>query len=165
MTATSVIKILDTYPELVMQNRRDLLRKKFDLMMTNSPNRSETYVRNLFKRHPDMFLMSLASMEAKVSYIKRNLNRQLQKEKAFPLLLHYNYTQVIWPRCELLLAQGNKHFDLGEALSGSDEDFCKKFGVDMTALEQKVKSKKSKEERDKLWVYVPAIWLVSIFNN
>jgi hypothetical protein len=157
MTATSVIKILDTYPELVMQNRRDLLRKKFDLMMTNSPNRSETYVRNLFKRHPDMFLMSLASMEAKVSYIKRNLNRQLQKEKAFPLLLHYNYTQVIWPRCELLLAQGNKHFDLGEALSGSDEDFCKKFGVDMTALEQKVKSKKSKEERDKLWVYVPAI--------
>jgi hypothetical protein len=75
MKAASVIKILDTYPELVMQNRRDLLRKKFDLIMTNSPHRSETYIRNLFKRHPDLFLMSLASMEAKVSYIKRNLNR------------------------------------------------------------------------------------------
>jgi hypothetical protein len=104
MKAASVIKILDTYPELVMQNRRDLLRKKFDLIMANSPGRSETYMRNLFKRHPDMFLMSLASMEAKVSYIKRNLNRQIPKEKAFPLLLHYNYSQVIWPRCELLLA-------------------------------------------------------------
>ena len=87
-----MINILDTYPELVMQNRRDLLRKKFDLITTNSPNRSETYIRNLFKRHPDLFLKSLASMEAKVSYIKRNLNRQLQKEKAFPLLLHHSYS-------------------------------------------------------------------------
>ena len=87
-----MINILDTYPELVMQNRRDLLRKKFDLITTNSPNRSETYIRNLFKRHPDLFLKSLASMEAKVSYIKRNLNRQLQKEKAVPLLLHHSYS-------------------------------------------------------------------------
>lgn len=157
MKAASVIKILDTYPELVMQNRRDLLRKKFDLIMANSPGRSETYMRNLFKRHPDMFLMSLASMEAKVSYIKRNLNRQIPKEKAFPLLLHYNYSQVIWPRCELLLAQGNKHFDLGDALSGSNEDFCKKFGVEQSALNAKMKSRKAKEEKDKLWVYVPAI--------
>jgi len=75
-----------------MQNRRDLIRKKFDLISASSPNRSETYLKNLFKRHPDLFLKSLASMEAKVSYIKRNLNRQLQKEKAFPLLLHYNYS-------------------------------------------------------------------------
>lgn len=92
LKASSVIKLLDTFPELVMQNRRDLLRKKFDLITTNSPGRSDTYITNLFKRHPDMFLMSLASMEAKVSYIKRNLNRQLPKEKAFPLLLHYNYS-------------------------------------------------------------------------
>ena len=92
LKASQVINILDTYPELVMQNRRDLLRKKFDLITTNSPNRSETYIRNLFKRHPDLFLKSLASMEAKVSYIKRNLNRQLQKEKAFPLLLHHSYS-------------------------------------------------------------------------
>jgi hypothetical protein len=63
--------------------------------MTNSPQRSETYIRNLFKRHPDLFLLSLASMEAKVLYIKRTLNRQLQKEKSFPLLLHYNYNEVI----------------------------------------------------------------------
>jgi len=73
--AQEVIKILDTYPELVLQNRRDLIMKKFDLISANSPNRSGTYLRNLFKRHPDLFLKSLASMEAKVSYIKRNLNR------------------------------------------------------------------------------------------
>jgi hypothetical protein len=74
--------------------------------MLNSPNRSPTYIRNLFRRHPDLFMTSYASMEAKISYIKRNLNRQLPKEKAFPLLLHFNYSRVIWPRCELLIENG-----------------------------------------------------------
>jgi len=46
---------------------------------------------------------------------------------------------------------------LGDALSGSNEEFCKKFGVDQSALDAKIKSRKTKEERDKLWVYVPAI--------
>lgn len=68
-------KILDTYPEFVMQNRRDLIRKKMELIKVNSPHRTECYLRNLIKRHPDMFLKSYASMEAKVSYMKRNLNR------------------------------------------------------------------------------------------
>ena len=74
-----------------------------DLIALNSPTRSDTYLRNLIKRHPDMFLKSLASMEAKVSYVKRNLNKSLHKEKIFPLMLHLSYTGVIWPRCELLL--------------------------------------------------------------
>ena len=56
-----------------------------------------------FRRHPDLFLTSYASMEAKVNYIKRNLNRHVSKEQTFPLLLHFNYTTVIWPRCELLM--------------------------------------------------------------
>jgi hypothetical protein len=46
---------------------------------------------------------------------------------------------------------------LGDALSGSNEEFCKKFGLEQTALEAKIKSRKLKEERDKLWVYVPAV--------
>jgi hypothetical protein len=38
-------------------------------------------------------------MQAKVFYITRILNKQLYKEKAFPLLLHFNYSSHIWPRC------------------------------------------------------------------
>lgn len=152
-----MIKILDEYPEMVLQNRRDLLKKKFDLIILNSPSRSASYLRNLYRRHPDLFLTSYASMEAKVSYIKRNLNRQLPKEKAFPLLLHFNYSTVIWPRCELLTQNGQKHFDLGEVLKGTDAEFCKRFGFDLAQLQEKMKERTIKEERDKLWVYVPAI--------
>lgn len=96
-------------------------------------------------------------MEAKISYIKRNLNRQLHKEKIFPMMLLQNYTTHIWPRCELLLTSGNKHFDLETALSGEDIDFCKRFGFDLSQLEAKRKEKKFIEEKDKLWVYVPAV--------
>lgn len=125
--------------------------------MDNSPNRSSTYMRNLFRRHPDLFLTSYASMQAKVNYIRRNLNRHVTKEKTFPLLLHFNYTTVIWPRCELLMEQGQKHFDMAEVLTGTDADFCKKFGFDRVQLKEKLKSRQVKDEKDKLWVYVPGI--------
>jgi hypothetical protein len=127
------------------------------LINNNSPHRTENYMRNLMKRHPDLFLKSYASMEAKVNYIKRNLNRQLHKEKIFPLMLHFNYSTHIWPRCELLKESGNRHFDLEQALGGSDIDFCKKFGFDVKQLETKRSERRFIEEKDKLWVYVPAV--------
>lgn len=136
-----MIKILDLYPELILQNRRDLIQKKYRLIMSHSPNRSTTYMRNLFRRHPDLFLTSYASMEAKVNYIKRNLNRHVSKEQTFPLLLHFNYTTVIWPRCELLMDQGQKHFDMAEVLSGSDAEFCRRFGFDKNQLREKQRSR------------------------
>ena len=103
LKAQEVVKILDHYPELILQNRRDLIQKKYKLIMEHSPSRSQVYMRNLFRRHPDLFLTSYASMQAKVNHIKRALYRHVTKEQTFPLLLHYNYTTVIWPRCELLL--------------------------------------------------------------
>lgn len=155
--AKELLKILDHYPQMILQNRRDLIQKKYKLIMDNSPNRSQTYMRNLFRRHPDLFLGSYASMEAKVNYIKRNLNRHVTKEQSFPLLLHFNYTSVMWPRCELLLAQGQRHFDLAEVLPGSDADFCKKFGFERSELKAKQQQRQVVEEKDKLWVYVPGI--------
>ena len=152
--ASQVVTILDDYPELALQNRRDLIHKKFTLIKENRTGLTDTYLRNLFKRHPDMFLLSYASMEAKVNYIKRNLNRNLHHEKAFPLLLHYNYREVIWPRGELLSAQGIRDYELGEVFGGSDEDFCKKFKVDPEVLKQKKESRTALEEKDRLWVYV-----------
>ena len=133
--------------------------KKQKLIVANSPHRTDTYMRNLMKRHPDLFLKSYASMEAKIMYVKRNLNRQLHKEKIFPLMLHYNYSTHIWPRCEMILDTGNRHFDLEEALTGSDVDFCKKFGFDVKDLELKRTERRYNEEKDNMWVYVPAVWM------
>lgn len=124
--ASEVIRILDTYPEFALQNRHasTLLLRKLRMIRRHSPSRNDTYIRNLIRRHPDLFLKSFASMEAKIFYITRTLNRQLYNEKCFPLILHFNYSTHIWPRCELLNQTGNKHFDLEGALLGTDEEFC-----------------------------------------
>ena len=53
---------------------------------------------------------SWASYEAKINYFQKNLNRSLMDEKTFPLILLYNYNEVIRPRCELL-KEKIKHFD------------------------------------------------------
>lgn len=123
------------------------------LIKKSNPNLSDIFMRNLFRRHPDMFMKSYASMEVKVNYLKRNLNRQLQKEPAFPLLLHYNFSRHIWPRCEVLRDFGVKNFDLVEALSSTDEAFCKKFNIKPHLLKQKKTERPFNEEKDQLWVY------------
>lgn len=71
-------------------------------------------------------------MEAKVNYIVKGLGRPLINEKAFPLLLKFNYNQVIKPRCELIKDK-LKHFELHEVLSLTDEQFC--LAYDITADE------------------------------
>jgi hypothetical protein len=73
--ATDVVHIIDAYPEFVLQNRKDLLRKKVALIRKGNKNLSDTFIRNLLKRHPDLFLKSWASMEAKVNYLSKNLGR------------------------------------------------------------------------------------------
>ena len=97
---------------------------KFELIQKHCPQKNDRYMRNLFRRHPDMFLMSYASMGAKINYLKRNLNRQLYNEASFPLLLHYNYSTVIWPRCELLISRDDRSFNLAAVLKATDEEFC-----------------------------------------
>ena len=102
-------------------------------------------------------MTSYASMEAKASYLKRNLNRPIHKENAFPLMLLYSYTAVVWPRCELLVASGERAFNLAEVFSCSDEEFCSKFGFALDTLLDKKAERKQTEEKDKMWNYVPAI--------
>jgi len=54
-----------------------MIRRKFELIKKNNRDLSDIYLRNLFRRHPDMFLKSFGSMQAKVNYLTRTLNRQL----------------------------------------------------------------------------------------
>jgi hypothetical protein len=96
-------------------------------------------------------------MEAKVNYIKRNLNRQTFKEDAFPLLLHYNYSDVMWPRCELLMERGDKNFALEKVLPVTDAQFCSRYGFTAEELTAKKGQRKFVEETDKLWVYIPGL--------
>jgi hypothetical protein len=80
-------------------------------------------------------MRSYASLEAKINYISRTLNRNLRQERAFPLVLHYNYNQVIRPRGDLLKDRV-QDFDLNDAFSGSDDQFCKHWGIDRSELEE-----------------------------
>ena len=73
--ASEVVKVLDAYPELVLQNRQDMIRKKFELIKKYNRDLTDIYLRNLFRRHPDLFLKSHASMLAKITYLTRTLNR------------------------------------------------------------------------------------------
>lgn len=125
-----------------MLNRRDMITKKVDLIKNNS-NKTSTYMRNLIRRHPDLFLKSWASCLAKVQYVNITLNRSLVKEQAFPLMLHYDFSQVIWPRSELLKSK-YKTFDFAEAFSLSDDAFCQRFGFDYQELDEKKTQKPQK---------------------
>ncbi len=95
-------------------------------------------------------------MEAKINYISKNLGRTLANEKAFPLILKFNYNQVIRPRCDLIKDKV-KHFELHDVLPLTDEQFCLAFDIPMEELERKKSERSTKEERDQLWAYVPAL--------
>jgi hypothetical protein len=53
--ATEVVKIIDILPEFALQNRRDLIRRKVELIKKES-GRDDIYMRNFIKRHPDVLL-------------------------------------------------------------------------------------------------------------
>jgi len=59
-------------------------------------------------------------MEAKINYFFRVLGRPPVHEKLFPLVMSYNYSGVIRPRCELLKTRV-KHFDYEDVFPLTDE--------------------------------------------
>ena len=84
--------------------------------------------------------------------MQKVLHRNLKEERAFPLLLHYDYNTVIKPRSELLRTRV-KNFSLARAFEGPDGFFCKKYEIDPDVLEEeKLKRfiKKTKAELEAL---------------
>ena len=73
--------------------------------------------------------------------------------------MHFNYNQVIRPRCELIKDRV-KHFELHEVLPHTEEQFCLAFEITAEELERKKAEKPAKNEKDKLWAYVPALWSI-----
>ncbi len=117
---------------------------------------SPTYLRTLIKRHPDLFLKSWASYEAKILYLQKGLGRNLANEKTFPLLLKFNFNGVIRPRCDLL-KEKLKYFELADVLPLTDEAFCFTYDISLDELERKKAERKIREEKDTLWAYVPGL--------
>ena len=113
--------------------------------MAYQSGRDPIYMRNFVKRHTDIMIKSMSSLEAKISYMSRNLNRQLKKEPSFPLILCYNYNQVIRPRGDLLKEKIG-HFDLETAFARSDEGFCKHWGIDLKELQNEKRKRRAKKE-------------------
>lgn len=54
--ASEVVEIIEAYPEFVLQNKKDLLRRKIDLIQRNMKGTNDTLIRSVIKRHPDLFL-------------------------------------------------------------------------------------------------------------
>lgn len=77
------------------------------------------YMKTFLRRHPDILMKSFASLEAKINFIQRDLNRQIKKEKSFPILLMHSYNKVIYPRGTLLKEKLN-YFDLEKAFFTTD---------------------------------------------
>ncbi len=63
---------------------------------------------------------------------------------------------MIRPRCELLKDRV-KHFELHEVLPLTDEQFCLAYDIPAEELERKKAERPVKDEKDKLWAYVPAL--------
>ncbi len=141
------------YPEFIYQARRNILVEKLKIVIKNS-KAPKLYLRDLFLRHPELFLKSYGSFKAKENFFVIELGRSLKGERSWPLMLKFNYNQHIRPRCTLAYNQ-NFEFDLTEALIGTDEEFCEKFGFTMDQLEEERSQHKITEEKDILWRYVP----------
>lgn len=152
LTNQEVREILWHYPEFIFQKKEDLLPKKVELIKQYS-KKDDSYITNLIKRHPAIFLKSLASYEAKINYYARTLNKPLRNEDLFPMFLHFNYNGVIRPRIECLRSQGIKEYDLSRILPCSDEEFCLRFDVPGATLDDKKNERTIREEKDVLWSY------------
>lgn len=61
------------------------------------------------------------------------------------MILYYNYNQVIRPRGDLLKEKIG-HFDLETAFAGSDEEFCKHWGIDMEELLYEKNKRRAKKD-------------------
>ena len=83
-----------------------------------------------------------------------HLGRNLKMERTWPMMLKLNLNDHIKPRWNLAYDQ-DIEFDLTEALIGTDEEFCNKFGFTIEQLENERRKFKQSEEKDILWRYVP----------
>lgn len=80
-------------PEMALLGRHAMFIKKLLLIKRHS-NHDDFYLKHLVMRHPDIFLGSIASIQAKMR-LRFELNIKFKNERAFPLFLKLNYWETI----------------------------------------------------------------------
>jgi hypothetical protein len=154
LTGNEFKNLIVQYPEYILQNRRHILIEKCSIVVKNS-NSTQYYLKNLFLRHPTLFLKSLSSFKAKTRFLIVEMGRNLKYETTFPLLLKFNYGQHIKPRCELVFEKFDREFELSEVLKGTDQEFWDKYDIELEDLQEKQNENDYTDEKDILFRYVP----------
>jgi hypothetical protein len=95
--ASDFKELICMYPEFIYQHRKHILVEKIKIIQKNS-NLSMYYVRDLFLRHPELFLKSHASFVAKERFLLIIMGKNLKAEKTWPIVLKFNLNQHIKPR-------------------------------------------------------------------
>lgn len=143
-------EIIKQYPDFLLANRYDLLRKKFALFNQLKLNKST--IRNLIKLYPFIMLKSYNSFVNKVFYFHQELKMDIEDIDIYPLIYVYNLQKDIKPRCELM-KKYNKWLPFNEAFSMSIEDLAEKLNVKAEDKAIKPSDASPLQERDLLFRY------------
>jgi hypothetical protein len=95
--ASDFKEIILRYPEIIYQANRNHMHQKLFIIRKNT-NNSQIYLRDMFLRHPTLFMKSMASFIAKERFLVIHMGKNLKSERCFPLLLKLNLNGFIKPR-------------------------------------------------------------------
>lgn len=126
LKAKETFEFVKIYPDLLLANRYNILRKK--LLLFGDLQMNKTTIRNLIKNYPFILLKSYNSFIDKVFYFSKELNMNIEEIDIYPLIYLYDLNRDIKPRCELMKKM-NKWISFKEAFSMSVEDLAKKLGT------------------------------------
>jgi hypothetical protein len=119
-------ELVKVYPDLLLANRYNILKKKLLLFQDLQMNKST--IKNLIKNYPFILLKSYNSFIDKVFYFSKELNMNIEEIDIYPLIYLYDLNRDIKPRCELMKKM-KKCIPFKEAFSMSVEDLANKLGA------------------------------------
>ncbi len=114
-----LFKIIKEYPDLLIANRYDMLRRKLALFEDLKIN--SVTIGNLIKAYPFVLLKSYNSFINKVYYFHKELKMDIEKIDIYPLIYVYNLERDIKPRCGLM-KEYNVWVKFSEAFSMSVDE-------------------------------------------
>ncbi len=88
--------MLTKHPEYLLQSKFRALETKLELLRENGC--SEMMIKRVFQYHPEFYLKSISSFQAKIKYLKKSCGFDLSKNPYFPLCLLFDFRTVMYPR-------------------------------------------------------------------
>jgi len=145
---TEIFEFIKQYPDLLMANRYDLLRKKLQLLEELKLNK--TTIKNLIKSYPFILLKSYNSFVNKVFYFNNELRMDIEDIDIYPLIYVFNLERDIKPRCELM-KKYNTWLPFSQVFSLSMPELAEKLGAKQEEIS--LQGTPLSNERDLLFKY------------